>query len=148
MRKWGEEFGSKHVFACKGYEVCLNSLIFYCKSGRYLHWSTFLLDKGSIFNLSHTCMKNIIIILFVFVDFFLRLNSHCSAYELIRFCRNLSTVYTAQFFYKDPDKNIRFRAFTLLTETEEKSVSVVLILSQCNARNKYPFSFLHTYLLH
>ena len=48
---------------------------------------------------------------------------HLHAYP---FCRYLSTVHTAPFLCKNADKNIRFCAFTLLTETEEKiSVSVV-----------------------
>ena len=61
-------------------------------------------------------------------EFNLRLCSHCSAYELFRFCRHLSTVHTALFLYKSPDKSIRFCGLTLLTATEEKiSVSMVLI---------------------
>ena len=48
-----------------------------------------------------------------------RLGSHCSAYELIRVCRYLSTVHTAPFLCKNPGKNIRFCGFTLLTAMEE-----------------------------
>ena len=43
---------------------------------------------------------------------------------------------------------MRFRAFTLLTETEEKIfVSVILILSQCCGRHKHPFLRVHTDVL-
>ena len=45
----------------------------------------------------------------------IRLGSHCSAYELIRFCRYLSTVHTPPFLCKNPDKNIRFCRLTVLT---------------------------------
>ena len=38
----------------------------------------------------------------------LRLGSNCSAYELIRFCRYLSTVLTAPFLLKHPDKKYPF----------------------------------------
>ena len=46
--------------------------------------------------------------------------SHCSAYELVRFCRYLSTVHIAPFLYKNPDEMFRFCAFTLLTATDGK----------------------------
>ena len=50
--------------------------------------------------------------------------------------------------YKNPDKNVRFCAFILLTAMEQKvSLSLVLILSQCFGRDKYPCLCVHTDLL-
>ena len=38
----------------------------------------------------------------------LGLDSHCSAYELVRFCSYLSTVRIVPFLCKSPDKDIRY----------------------------------------
>ena len=66
---------------------------------------------------------------FSFCPLYFRLRSHCFATELIRFCRYLSAVHTTLLLCRNPNKNIRFCAFTLVTAMEEKmSVSVVLIL--------------------
>ena len=49
---------------------------------------------------------------------------------------------------KNPDKDICFYGFTLLTATQEKLYdSLVLILSQCCSRDKYPFLCVHNNLL-
>ena len=62
---------------------------------------------------------------------------------------NWGWVHTALFLYKNPDKNIRLCAFTLLTATKEKiCVAVVLILSQCYGQDKYLFLCLHSDILY
>ena len=50
------------------------------------------------------------------------LSSHCFVYEHSDFCRYLSTVVTAPLLYKNPEKDILFCAFTLLTATEERNI--------------------------
>ena len=63
----------------------------------------------------------------------LRLRSHCSVFKLIRFCRYPAPVHTAPFLYKNGERNIRFCAFTLLTETDKNlSVFVIYDRSHCS----------------
>ena len=63
----------------------------------------------------------------------LRLRSHCSVFKFIRFCRYPAPVHTAQFLYKNGEKNVRFCAFTLLTKTDKNlSVFVIYDRSHCS----------------
>ena len=73
-----------------------------------------------------------------------RSGSHCSAYELLRFCRYLSTVHTTPFCPKIQIKISFFVGSHCSQQRRKKSVSVVLTLSQCCCRDKY-LSFLRSH---
>ena len=67
-------------------------------------------------------------------------------YNYIRICRSLSTAHTSPFLYKNSDKNIDF-VRSHYSSGGKISVSVVLILSQCCVRDKFPFLCVHTDIL-
>ena len=63
----------------------------------------------------------------------LRQRSLCSVFNFIRFCRYSAPVHIAPFLYKNGEKNIRFRAFTLLTKMDKNlSVFVIYDRSHCS----------------